>query len=195
VSTSGFARSGLIAVFAGFMLSSIGSSPFQAIAAASSGVKLHSKAPDFTLMDDAGKPFKLSDHLGKGKVVLFFYMSDKATNCTDEICCFRDDYEKFREKGADVIGISPDTVKDQAEFKKEHNVQFALLSDPGSKVTSRWILDGDNLPPKTRRTFILDEKGIIKKAFTAKDEEVKQIVSKTLSGLDVFSGGGPVVSP
>src|SRR5215470_10882041 len=84
VSTSGFARSGLIAVFAGLMLSSISSVPFQANAAASSGVKLHSKAPDFTLMDDAGQPFKLSDHLGKGKVVIFFYMSDNATNCTDE---------------------------------------------------------------------------------------------------------------
>jgi peroxiredoxin Q/BCP len=159
------------------------------------GVTLKSKAPDFELKDDEGKTFKLSDHLGKNKVVLFFYMSDKATNCTDEVCCFRDDYEKFRRQGADVIGISPDTVAAQKAFKEEHKVQFALLSDPDGKVSAAWVLNGENLPPKTRKTFIIDEKGKIVKAFTAKDEEYKKIVTKTLAGLGSVGVGGPAVSP
>jgi peroxiredoxin Q/BCP len=184
------------ALASAILLSSIGMSPPQAFSAtASTGVKMKSKAPDFELQDDQGNPYKLSDHIGKSKVVVFFYMSDKATNCTDEICCFRDDYEKFRQKGADVIGISPDTVADQSNFKKEHKVQFALLSDPGSKVSNQWVLDGGNLPPKTRKTFIIDEKGNIVKAYTAKDEEYKKIVDKTLAGLGSFTGGGPMVSP
>jgi peroxiredoxin Q/BCP len=169
--------------------------PSFAANSSSTGVALKSKAPDFELKDDQNKPFKLSDHLGKSKIVIFFYLSDKATNCSDEICCFRDDYEKFRQQGADVIGISPDTVADQKAYKQEHNVQFALLSDPGGKVSGQWILNGETLPAKTRKTFIIDEKGVIKKAFTAKDEEPKKVVSKTLAGLGSVGLGGPMVSP
>jgi peroxiredoxin Q/BCP len=185
-----------VALMSAVFVSSIGVLEPRAVsAAASAGVKLKAKAPDFDLQDDQGNSYKLSDHLGKSKVVVFFYMSDKATNCSDEICCFRDDYEKFRQKGADVIGISPDTVADQSAFKKEHKVQFALLSDPGSKVSSQWVLNGSNLPPKTRKTFIIDEKGNIQKAYTAKDEDYKKIVTTTLSGLGSISSGGPMVSP
>jgi len=186
----------VIAALSTVLVSSIGALPPAANSATTSnGVKIKSKAPDFELKDDQGNAYKLSDHLGKGKIVVFFYMSNKATNCNDEICCFRDDYEKFREKGADVVGISPDTVADQDAFKKEHKVAFSLLSDPGSKVSSQWVVDGANLPPKTRKTFIIDEKGVIQKAYTAKDEDFKKIEKNTLSGLGSFGGGGPMVSP
>jgi len=185
----------LIAALSAALVTSFGALPPQVHSATSTGVKLKSKAPDFELQDDQGQTFKLSDHIGKGKLVVFFYMSDKATNCTDEICCFRDDYEKFRQRGAEVVGISPDTVADQAAFKKEHKVAFSLLSDPGGKISDQWVVGGANLEPKTRKTFIIDDKGIIQKAFTAKDEDYKKIEKNTLAGLGSFGGGGPMVSP
>jgi len=75
-----------------------------------SDLKVGDAAPDFSLLNERGLPVSLKDYLGKKVVVLYFYPKDFTSGCTSEACSFRDDYKRYEEKGAVVIGVSVDTV-------------------------------------------------------------------------------------
>ena len=90
-------------------------------------------APDFSLETDEGKPFKLSDLRGKN-VVLYFYPRADTPGCTIESCEFRDAFPRFEGQSAVILGISPDTVKDQAKFRKKFDLPFTLLADADHAV-------------------------------------------------------------
>ena len=92
------------------------------------------KAPDFTLPSQSGEPVRLSDRLGERAVVLYFYPKDNTPGCTAEACAFRDSYEVFADAGADVIGVSSDSVARHAGFAGQHKLPFTLLSDQGGRV-------------------------------------------------------------
>jgi peroxiredoxin Q/BCP len=94
-----------------------------------SGIQVGDKAPDFTLPSQTGEPVRLSDRLGERAVVLYFYPKDETSGCTKEACAFRDSYEVFTDAGADVIGISSDSVDKHASFADHHKLPFTLLSD------------------------------------------------------------------
>ena len=129
------------------------------------------KAPEFTLMDQNGTPHSLSEYKGQ-KVVLYFYPKDMTSGCTSQACSFRDLYPQFREKGAVVLGVSKDSVASHKRFEETHGLPFTLLSDPELQVIAAYDVqkrDKDGQPMKgvIRSTYLLDENGVIVKAFSA----------------------------
>ena len=129
------------------------------------------KAPDFTLMDQNGTPHSLSEYKGQ-KVVLYFYPKDMTSGCTSQACSFRDLYPQFREKGAVVLGVSKDSVASHKRFEETHGLPFTLLSDPELQVIAAYDVqkrDKDGQPMKglIRSTYLIDENGVIVRAFGA----------------------------
>ncbi len=127
------------------------------------------KAPEFKLTDKEGKEVCLSDFLGK-KVVLYFYPRDNTPGCTRQACAFAASYEKFRDKGVVVIGISKDSVSSHLKFAEKYSLPFLLLSDPdleAIKAYDVWKekkMYGKTTMGVVRSTYIIDENGMIEKA-------------------------------
>lgn len=127
-------------------------------------------APDFSLPDSSEKLVSLRSFSGK-KIVLYFYPKDDTPGCTLEAQGFRDDYELFLAKNAVVIGISKDATERHRSFMKKYDLNFILLSDVDGSVVQKygcWIeksLYGRKYMGIARATFIIDEKGIVKKIF------------------------------
>ena len=94
-------------------------------------------APDFTLLTDDGTPLTLSEQVGKN-VVLYFYPRADTPGCTIESCEFRDAFPRFEGRDALILGISPDTVEDQAKFKTKFDLPFTLLADADHAVAERY---------------------------------------------------------
>ncbi|MFI5233962.1 MAG: thioredoxin-dependent thiol peroxidase [Gemmatimonadales bacterium] len=97
------------------------------------------KPPDFTLLSDTNEPVSLSGFKGK-TVVLYFYPKDDTPGCTMEACDFRDLFPRFARGKAVILGISPDSPRKHANFKKKYNLQFTLLSDKDHKVAEQYGL-------------------------------------------------------
>ena len=94
-------------------------------------------APDFELTSDAGDRIKLSDLRGK-PVVLYFYPKDDTPGCTKQACGIRDAYDAFEERGAVVLGVSPDDVTSHEKFKRKYGLPFTLLADPGHETAENY---------------------------------------------------------
>ena len=129
------------------------------------------KAPDFTLADQNGTLHTLSEYKGQ-KIILYFYPKDMTSGCTSQACSFRDLYPQFREKGAVVLGVSKDSVASHKRFEEAHGLPFTLLSDPELQVIAAYDVqkrDKDGQPMKglIRSTYLIDENGVIEKAFGA----------------------------
>ncbi|HUK85741.1 MAG TPA: peroxiredoxin [Candidatus Acidoferrum sp.] len=97
-------------------------------------VKIGDKAPDFTLQSCASEDIRLSKFFGKKNVVLFFYPRDEGPTCVKEAEAFRNNYEAFKERNAEVIGISAQNAESHKSFANHHGLQFILLSDVDNKV-------------------------------------------------------------
>ena len=97
-------------------------------------VQVGDKAPDFTLPSQMGDNVTLSEYLGKKNVVLYFYPKDETPGCTKEACSFRDSYEELTNLGAEVLGVSGQSVESHKSFATHHNLPFILLSDENNKV-------------------------------------------------------------
>ena len=128
-------------------------------------------APAFALPDQNGKVHSLADYRGR-KVVLYFYPKDMTGGCTSQACGFRDLYPQFLEKGAAVLGVSRDGVASHKRFEAAHGLPFPLLSDPELAVITAYDVlkrDRDGQPTKSlsRTTYLIDENGVIVKAFGA----------------------------
>ena len=128
------------------------------------------KAPAFKAKDQNGNSVSLSDFKGK-KVVLYFYPEDDTPTCTIEACNLRDNYKELEKNGLTVLGISPDDEKKHKKFEEKYSLPFTLLADPGKKIIDQYGVWGEkNLYGRKymglhRTTFLIDEKGIIKKIF------------------------------
>ena len=90
-------------------------------------------APDFELTSDEGDTVTLSALRGK-PVVLYFYPKDDTPGCTTEACEFRDAYDRFREQGVEILGVSPDTEASHQKFKSKYELPFTLLADPDHRA-------------------------------------------------------------
>jgi peroxiredoxin Q/BCP len=127
------------------------------------------EAPDFDLASDTGERVRLSDLRGR-PVVLYFYPRDDTPGCTTQACSFRDAYGEFEERGAVVLGVSPDTESSHASFKAKHGLPFTLLADPEHEVAERygvWVektMYGKTSMGVKRSTFVIDEDGKVAKA-------------------------------
>lgn len=128
------------------------------------------EASDFTLLVDDGRKVSLKDYRGK-KVVLYFYPKDGTPGCTREAIEFRDIAEEFEKEGAIILGVSKDSIKSHQKFKQKHELPFTLLSDPEGKVLDLYgvwkkkSLYGRTFMGRERTTFLIDEKGIVKKVY------------------------------
>ncbi|MBQ9045593.1 MAG: peroxiredoxin [Oscillospiraceae bacterium] len=129
------------------------------------------KAPDFSLQDQNGQVHTLSSYQGR-KVILYFYPKDMTSGCTSQACSFRDLYPQFQEKGAVVLGVSKDGVESHKRFEETHGLPFPLLSDTGLQVITAYDVlkpakDGKPSRSLIRSTYLIDENGVIAKAFGA----------------------------
>ena len=131
------------------------------------GIQAGSKAPDFTLPSQSGAPVRLQDRLGERVIVLYFYPRDDTRGCTAEACAFRDSYEVFAEAGADVIGISSDSVDRHAAFAGKHQLPFTLLSDEGGQVRKRYGVPAVLGVLPGRVTYVIDRQGTVRHVFSS----------------------------
>jgi peroxiredoxin Q/BCP len=128
------------------------------------------EAPSFTLQADDERKVSLKDYRGK-KVLLYFYPKDGTPGCTREAIEFRDIAKEFEKEGAIILGISKDSIKSHQKFKQKHQLPFTLLSDPEGKtldlygVWKKKSLYGRTFMGTERTTFLINEKGIVKKAY------------------------------
>jgi thioredoxin-dependent peroxiredoxin len=125
-------------------------------------------APDFELTSDSGEHVKLSDFRGK-PVVLYFYPKDDTPGCTKQACGIRDNYGAFADRGAVVLGVSPDEETSHVKFKEKYGLPFTLLADPDHKVADDYGVWGEKTSfGKTyegieRSTFLIDSDGNVAK--------------------------------
>lgn len=134
-------------------------------------------APDFNLRTDQGEEIRLSELRGR-RVVLFFYPRADTPGCIKESCGFRDDYRIFQEHDVVVLGISPDTVEDQAAFSEKYGFPYPLLADADHAVAEDYgvwrefeLRDGTTVWGVARTTFVIDEHGRISQVFEGVDPE------------------------
>ena len=129
-----------------------------------------SKAPAFKAKDQNGRPVSLSDFKGH-KVVLYFYPEDDTPTCTAEACNLRDNYSLLLKEGLVILGVSPDDEKKHKKFEAKYNLPFTLLADPDKKIIEKYGVWGEKnrygrkYMGLLRTTFLIDEKGIIRKIF------------------------------
>ncbi|HKP36998.1 MAG TPA: thioredoxin-dependent thiol peroxidase [Pyrinomonadaceae bacterium] len=133
-------------------------------------LKEGAKAPDFKVTDADGNVVKLKDLRGK-KVVLYFYPKDDTPGCTKEACAFRDSFSKFKRRGIEVLGVSLDSEKSHQKFAKKFDLPFRLLADTDRAVSEKYGTYGKKkymgreYMGVNRMTFLIDEKGKIKKIY------------------------------
>lgn len=144
-------------------------------------LKIGAKAPQFELLNQDGVKIALKDFIGK-KVILYFYPKDNTPGCTTQACEFTQNYEKFGDKNAVIIGISPDSAKSHENFIKKFELKHILLSDSEKEVAKAygvWGLKknyGKEYEGIIRSTFVIDEEGNIAKIYSnvrAKDHAFK----------------------
>jgi peroxiredoxin Q/BCP len=148
-----------------------------------------SAAPDFDLAADGGERVKLSDLAGK-PVVLYFYPKDDTSGCTTQACGVRDAFGEFLQRGAVVLGVSPDDVGSHDRFKAKYELPFTLLADPDHAVAEAYGAWGEKKNyGKTyfgiiRSTFVIAPDGTVAKAFPRVDP--KTHADKVLAALDAL---------
>ena len=127
-------------------------------------------APDFSFRDYRGINTKLSDLRGR-RIVLYFYPKDFTPGCSTEATEFARDYEKFKAKNIDILGISPDDEVSHSKFREKMNIPYHLVPDTGFTISKRYAVYG---PRKfmgkeyigvSRTTFLVDQNGVIIKIF------------------------------
>jgi len=128
------------------------------------------KAPAFSAKDQNGEKVSLSHFKGQ-KVVLYFYPEDDTPTCTDQACNLRDNFSALKKEGMVVLGVSPDEVVKHKKFETKFSLPFTLLSDPGHTIIDKYgvwgpkQMFGNKYMGLLRTTFLIDEKGVIRKIF------------------------------
>lgn len=145
-------------------------------------------APDFELQTDEGETVRLSALRGK-PVVLYFYPRDDTPGCTTEACEFRDAYDRFRERGVEILGVSPDTEASHQKFKTKYELPFTLVADPEHEAAEAYGVwkekrqYGRSYHGVERSTFIIDADGNVARAMRGiKPAGHAAQVLETLSG-------------
>ena len=127
------------------------------------------KAPEFELTSDTGETVRLSDLRGR-PIVLYFYPADDTPGCTRQACGLRDSYARIEERGAVILGVSPDDETSHASFRAKFDLPFALLADSDRSVAKAYDVwrpvtwDGKTEMSILRSTFVIDEEGTVVQA-------------------------------
>ena len=129
-------------------------------------LRVGDKIPNFAAIDTNGDLFDSTEIIGKKPVVIYFYPKDDTPVCTAQACSFRDQYEDFKNLGAEVIGISGDSLKSHVAFANKHQLPFILLSDFDNKIRKSFGVPNDyfGLVPG-RSTYVANKNGTIQLIF------------------------------
>jgi peroxiredoxin Q/BCP len=138
-------------------------------------VKVGDRAPDFTLPDQSNRMVSLKDYVGKKVIVLYFYPKDFSSGCTAEACAFRDSYDVFKEAGAEVIGVSSQSVDSHRRFALANTLPFVLLSDESGKVRKLYGVPSSLGLLPGRVTYVVDKEGIVRHMFSSQFNPAKHI--------------------
>lgn len=149
-------------------------------------VKVGDKAPNFTLPSQIGDTVTLSEFFGKKNVVLYFYPKDETTGCTKEACTFRDNYEELTNFGAEVIGVSGQSVESHKSFASHYGLPFILLSDEDNNVRELYGVPSTMGIIPGRVTYIIDKKGMVRHIFNSQTQAQKHVeeAKKTLLEIE-----------
>ena len=131
------------------------------------GIQVGDKAPDFTLPTQTGEQVRLQDRIGDRIIVLYFFPKDGTPGCTAEACAFRDSHEVFTDAGAEVIGVSSDSVDSHAAFAGRHELPFTLLSDQGGQVRKQYGVPAVLGLLPGRVTYVIDRAGTVRQVFNS----------------------------
>ncbi|KAJ7537327.1 hypothetical protein O6H91_11G001700 [Diphasiastrum complanatum] len=147
--------------------------------------------PSFSLKDQEGRIVSSSSFKGK-PIVLYFYPADDTPGCTREACAFRDAHMRFKDSGAEVIGISSDSFQSHKAFAEKHRLPFTLLTDYGNKLRKEWGIAADMfgmLPG--RQTYIIDKKGVVRLIFNNQFQPERHVYEalKTVEQMNVRGFG------
>ncbi|GAB3711589.1 peroxiredoxin [Flavobacterium koreense] len=144
-------------------------------------LKIGDKLPSFSAKDTNGNIFNSQDYIGKQPLVIYFYPKDDTPGCTAQACSFRDNYQEFKDLGAEVIGISADTVTSHLKFKSKFNLPFILLSDNDKKVRKLFGVQNSLFIIPGRETFVIDKQGVVIMVFNSMSSEIH--ITKALKVL------------
>jgi peroxiredoxin Q/BCP len=135
-------------------------------------LKIGDKIPSFTSIDSNGHSFDIKEYIGK-PLVIYFYPKDDTPGCTIQACTFRDKYEDFKALGAEVIGISSDSLKSHQKFASRYKLPFILLSDFDKKIRIQFGVPNDflGLIPG-RATYVIDKKGVVQLIFDSTSAKI-----------------------
>jgi peroxiredoxin Q/BCP len=138
-------------------------------------VKVGDKAPDFTLPSQFGDNVALSEYFGKKNIVLYFYPKDESAGCTKEACSFRDSYQELTSLGAEVLGVSGQSVESHASFATHHGLPFLLLSDVDNRVRQLYGVPSSMGLIPGRVTYIIDKQGIVRGIFSSQTQATRHV--------------------
>jgi peroxiredoxin Q/BCP len=139
------------------------------------GIHVGDSAPDFALTDREGHTVRLGDYRGKQAIVLYFYPKDDTPGCTKEACAFRDQYEDFKDAGAEVIGVSSDGGEAHAKFAAKYKLPFVLLSDRDASVRKRYGVKPTLGVLPGRVTFVIDKDGVVRHVFNSQLQATQHV--------------------
>ena len=131
-------------------------------------LKTGNAVPNFVGTAADGSQFDSKNYVGKQPLIIYFYPKDETPGCTAEACSFRDNYQVFKDMGAEIIGISSDSVTSHQKFIKKHQLPFILLSDFDKKIRKLFGVPSDLfgiLPGRV--TYIIDNEGIVRLVFNS----------------------------
>ncbi|GAA4040153.1 peroxiredoxin [Flavobacterium chungnamense] len=144
-------------------------------------LKIGDKLPSFSAKDTNGNIFNSQDYIGKQPLVIYFYPKDDTPGCTAQACSFRDNYQEFKDLGAEVIGISSDTITSHLKFKSKFNLPFILLSDNDKKLRKLFGVQNNLFIIPGRETFVIDKQGMVIMVFNSMSSEIH--ITKALKVL------------
>lgn len=150
-------------------------------------VKVGDLAPEFALKSQDGEVVKLGDLLARGPTVVYFYPKDNTPGCTAEASAFRDSYAKFGELGAEVVGVSSDSVDSHKGFASDCNLPFKILSDADGAVRKRYGVQASMGFLPGRVTYVIDKGGVVRYVFSSQLHATRH-VEEALKSLRAISG-------
>ncbi len=148
-------------------------------------IKVGDKAPDFTLPSQMGDNVTLSEFLGKKNIVLYFYPKDETIGCTKEACTFRDNYEELTKLGAEVLGVSGQSVESHMSFATHYGLPFILLSDEGNKLRELYGVPSSMGIFPGRVTYIIDKKGVVRHIFNSQTQTKRHMEEAKITLMEL----------
>ena len=148
-------------------------------------VSVGDAAPDFSLVSQDGEVVNLNDLLRRGSVVVYFYPRDRTPGCTAEAGAFRDSYPEFAELGAEVVGISSDSIESHKGFADDCGLPFRILSDADGEVRRKYGVSSSMGLIPGRVTYVIDGEGIVRYVFSSQLHATRH-VKEALEALNEF---------